>query len=118
MQDGSQYFPDDERAAKQFDLLAEELGGSDALRPQQAMLLADLVRGDALKELLRRDIEQRGLGGEARNGRQHYWRENKSVSTLMKLMDQQRRTMQALGLIAREAVRSRGDEDEDDFDQF
>ena len=117
-QDGAHYFPTDPQAAAQFELLADELGGTEVLRPQQAMLLADLVRADALKEMLRADIAARGIGGEARNGRQHYWKENKSVSTLMKLMDQQRRTMQALGLIAREAARPRGDEDDDDFDQF
>lgn len=119
IQDGALYFPEDEAAARRFDMLAEELGGCDVLRPQQGMLLADLVRDEDLKEQLRADIVKRGVGGEARNGSQRYWRENKSVTTLMKLMDQQRRTMQALGLIAKEINQPKGDEDDDDgFDRF
>ena len=117
--DGARFFPDNPQAAGEFDMLAEEIGGPDTLRIQQAMLLADLVRGNALKAMLQADIASRGIGEEARNGRQKYYRENKSVTTLMKIMDQQRRTMQALGLIARDGGRSRKDDAEgDDFEDF
>lgn len=118
LQCGRIHFPNNENAAARFDLLAEELGGCETLRPQQAILLADLVRADELKEKLIADIEKRGIGSEALNGRQRYWRENKSVSTLMKLMDQQRRTMQTLGLIAKELNLAKTDDDEDEFDRF
>lgn len=117
--DGACYFPDDADAAAKFDLLADELGGTETLRPQQAMMLADLVRSEDLKERLRTDIVTRGVGGEVWNGRQRYFKENKSVTTYMKLMELQRRTMQTLGLIAKDTNQPKGDEDEDDgFDRF
>lgn len=114
------YFPDDAVAAARFETLAEEmLCGDGTLRPQHAVLIANVVRSEYLAEKLRNDIEKRGMGEMARNGRQSYWRENKSVGTLMKLMEQQRRTLQALGLIARGKDQS-GDADDDDgdFDKF
>ena len=114
------YFPDDAAAAARFETLAEEmLCGDGTLRPQHAVLIANVVRSEYLAEKLRNDIEKRGMGEMARNGRQSYWRENKSVGTLMKLMEQQRRTLQALGLIARGKDQS-GDADDDDgdFDKF
>lgn len=93
--------------------------GGENLRPQHAIMLADIVRGESLKEQLRADIAKRGMGEMAKNGRQTYWRENKSVATLMKLMDQQRRTLQALGLIAKDKNQPVTDDDEDDgFDRF
>lgn len=116
--DGAAYFPDDADAAAQFDMLAEELGGVDVLRPQQAMLLADMVRSESVKNRLREDIMNRGVGSEVWNGRQRYWKDNKSVTTYMKLIDQQRRTMQVLGLIAKDKDQPKDDEDDDGFDRF
>lgn len=114
---GAAYFPTDESMAARFDALVNELGGPDAVRPQQAMLIADIVRGEALKDKLWGDIEKRGVGETVRNGSQRQWRENKSISTQMKLADQQRRIMMALGLIAREKDQPKNDgDDEDDFD--
>ena len=117
MQVGADFFPEDAAAAARFDALGQQLGGADTLRPQDAILIADLVRNETLKEKLRADIEKRGLGEMARNGRQSYWRENKSLNLLMKLNDQQRRTMQALGLIAKQAAVA-DDTDDGDFDEF
>ena len=118
-QTGKDYFPGNENAAQRFDALVEELGGFDTLRPQHAILIADVVRNEDLKQQLREDIAKRGLGEMARNGRQTYWRENKSVSMLMKLTDQQRRTMQALGLIAKQKDQPEDPENDDgDFDNF
>ncbi len=115
---GKGFFPDDELAASRFDALAAELGDPENLRPQHAIMIADVVRNEKLKEQLNADIAKRGLGEMARNGRQSYWRENKSVSQLMKLVDQQRRTMQALGLIAKQKDQSSESDDGDDFDDF
>ena len=114
---GAAYFPTDAAAATRFDALVQEIGGPDTLRPQQGMLIADIVRGEALKAKLWEDIEKRGVGSEVRNGSQRQWRENKSISTQMKLADQQRRIMMALGLIAREKDQPKDNgDDEDDFD--
>ena len=114
---GKTYFPDDDLAASRFDDLAAELGCSESLRPQHAIMIADVVRNEKLKEQLNADIARRGLGEMVRNGRQSYWRENKSLSMLIKLADQQRRSMQALGLIAKTKDRAEGN-DGDDFDDF
>lgn len=114
---GAMYFPEDPACAARFDELADELGGEDMIRPQQAILIADVVRGEALKAKLWADIEKRGVGQEVRNGSQRQWRENKSISTQLKLADQQRRIMMALGLIAREKDQPKTDDaDGDDFD--
>lgn len=119
LQCGADFFPGNALAAQRFDALADELGGLEVLRPQHAILIADVVRNEDLKQQLREDISKRGLGEMARNGRQSYWRENKSVSMLMKLTDQQRRTMQALGLIAKQKDQPEDpDNDGDDFDNF
>lgn len=114
---GAEYFPNDAAAQTRFNDLAEELGGADAIRPQQAILIADVVRSELLKAKLTDDIEKRGIGSEVRNGSQRQWRENKSISTYIKLAGEQRRNMMALGLIAREKdqPKSNGEED-DDFD--
>ena len=114
---GAEHFPNDPIAAERFNALVEELGGPDAIRPQQAILIADVVRSEAMKAKLWEDIEKRGVGSEVRNGSQRQWRENKSISTHIKLAGEQRRNMMALGLIAREKdqPKTNGDED-DDFD--
>lgn len=119
LDNGKAYFPEDERAAAQFDALVEQLGGPDVLRPQQAIMIRDIVENEQLKEQLRSDIRERGLGRKESNGRQSYWRENKSVALLMKLNEQQRRTLQALGLITRQGGNGQPDTDDgDDFDAF
>lgn len=115
---GKKYFPNDELAAERFDAIAAEINNPEDLRPQHAIMIADIVRNEKLKEQLNADIAKRGLGEMARNGRQSYWRENKSVSQLMKLVDQQRRTMQALGLIAKQKDQSADNNDGYDFDKF
>ena len=116
---GSTYFPEDADAARRFDQLADEVVGDGDLRPQHGILIANIVRGEYLAEKLKADIDKRGMGETARNGRQTYWRENKSVNALMKLMEQQRRTLQALGLIARSSTGVSADDDDDgDFEKF
>ncbi len=110
---GTNYFPEDEAAAKRFDQLADEVVGDGDLRPQHGILIANIVRGEFLAEKLKADIDKRGMGETARNGRQTYWRENKSVNALMKLMEQQRRTLQALGLIAKSSTGANADDDDD-----
>ena len=115
---GAHFFPEDDQAAAMFDALAAELGGPDGITPQKAIMLADVVRYEDLKALLRADIRKRGVGETAKNGRQQYFKENKSVATLAKIIDQERRQLQALGLA--KATKDPPDEDQndDDFDKF
>ena len=115
---GIDFFPGDPREAEIFDRLAEELA-TEEISPQQGILLADIVRGEALKEKLAADIWDKGVASTVYNGRQSFRKENKSLSTLLKLQDQQRRTMQTLGLIGKSAETSDpAVQDEDDFDEF
>lgn len=117
---GARFFPEDEAAAERFDALARELGGPEAVTPQQVILMCDLVRNENLKDKLWKDIQERGVEVRYYNGRQTLKRDNKSISMLQKVQDQNRRTMMALGLIAREkpqAADDDGDED-DDFGDF
>lgn len=114
---GAIYFPEDERAALRFDRLVDELGGEEAVAPQQAILISDLVRNEQLKDKLWKDIQERGVEIRYSNGRQTLKRDNKSISMMQKVQDQSRRTMMALGLIAREKPTA-ADDDGDDDDGF
>ena len=114
---GSAYFPDDELAAGRFDALVAELGGDEAVTPQQTILICDLVRNEQLKGKLWKDIQERGVEVRYSNGRQTLKRDNKSISMMQKVQDQSRRTMMALGLIAREKPQA-ADDDGDDDDGF
>lgn len=115
---GAHFFPEDDQAAAMFDALAAELGGPDGITPQKAIMLADVVRYEDLKVQLQADIRARGLGGMAKNGRQQYYKENKSVAMLAKVIDQERRQLQALGLA--KATKDPPDEElnDDGFDNF
>lgn len=116
---GAQFFPEDAAAAERYDTLAEELGGADAITPQQVILICDLVRNEQLKDKLWQDIQERGVEVRYYNGRQTLKRDNKSISMMQKVQDQSRRTMMALGLIAREKPQAADDDgDEDDFGEF
>lgn len=116
---GARFFPDDEAAAERFDALVSELGGAETVTPQQVILVCDLVRNEALKNKLWQDIGERGVEVRYYNGRQTLKRDNKSISMLQKVQDQNRRTMMALGLIAREKPQAADDDgDEDDFGDF
>ena len=113
---GAEIFPEDAAAAKLYDELIDQLA-ADEVTPQQRILIGDIVQGERMKAQLRADIDKRGIGAETWNGRQKQYRENKSIATHVKLSDQQRRAMMALGLIAREKGTASGDAG-DDFDEF
>lgn len=117
---GAEYFPDDTAAAERFDALVEELGGAEAVTPQQVILISDLVRNEQLKNSLWADIKKRGIEVSYYNGRQTLKRDNKSISMMQKVQDQSRRVMMALGLIAREKPTAEADDDDDgdDFNDF
>ena len=112
--EGAKYFPEDAAAATRFDALVAELGGNDVVTPQQIILISDLVRNEQLKDRLWADIRERGVEVKYSNGRQTLKRDNKSISMMQKVQDQSRRTMMALGLIAREKPQAADDDDEGD----
>ena len=89
----------------------------DGLTDPDQMLVADVAYAEQLKQLLIRDVEERGIGQERRNGRQVYWQENKSPAQLRAFCEQQRKHLAELKLTPckRHAAAV---EIDDDFDSF
>ena len=61
-------------------------------------LIADAARGEQIKEMLLKDIAERGLGSTFKNYRQSYYKPNESVKEVRAVMDQQRRILKELRL--------------------
>lgn len=61
-------------------------------------LIADAARGEQIKEMLLKDIAERGLGSTYKNYRQSYYKPNESVKEIRAVMDQQRRILKELRL--------------------
>lgn len=77
--------------------------------------VCDYVRLERIKDELSCDIEKRGVGQVENNGRQRYWKDNKSMSLLLKYMSQQQSILKSLGLGGVEpSADSCDDDDEDD----
>lgn len=81
------------------------------------MLVADIAYAEQMKQALMKDIEERGLGKEYSNGRQRYYRENRSPAQIRAFSEQQRKHMAELRLTpgGRKAATVELD---DDFDRF
>ncbi len=89
----------------------------DGMTDPDQMLVADVAYAEQLKQLLIRDVEERGIGQERRNGRQVYWQENKSPAQIRAISEQQRKHLAELKLTpgGRKAAAV---EINDDFDKF
>ena len=89
----------------------------DGMTDPDQMLVADVAYAEQLKQLLIRDVEERGIGQERRNGRQVYWQENKSPAQLRAYTEQQRKHLGELKLTPakRQAVTV---EIDDEFENF
>lgn len=85
-----------------------------------AVRLMDYIRLEQLKARASEDIAARGLGRMENNGRQRYWKDNKSATLILKYMDQQSKILKALGLGGVDAgAEDGGDGDAgDDFDSI
>ena len=81
------------------------------------LIVSDIAFAEQVKQQLMDDIAKRGIGKEARNGRQTYWQDNKSLSHFRAYCDQQRKALAELRLTpnARKAADVPID---DDFDSF
>ena len=86
----------------------------------EAVQLTDYVRLEQLKERADADVAARGLGKMESNGRQRYWKDNKSTVLVLKYMEQQNRILKALGLGAASAEADGGSDDDavDEFDSI
>lgn len=81
------------------------------------MLVADVAYAEQIKALLQKDILERGIGKEVRNGRQTYWQENKSMAQLRGYVESQRKLLNELRLTPNGRKAASVDLD-DDFDSF
>ena len=108
----------DEKARKVYEYLCDACdkrpgGITDA----DQMLVADYAFAEQVKGVLMDDIALRGIGREARNGRQTYWQDNKSLAHLRAYCEGQRKHLSELRLTpnGRKAADVPID---DDFDSF
>lgn len=81
----------------------------------QQVRISDYVRLESIKGKLMTDIESRGVGRTETNGRQRYWKDNKSIGLLLKYMSQQQSILKSLGLGGVEPDAD-ADEEDDGFD--
>ena len=108
----------DEKARKVYDYLCDACDRrSGGMTDPDQMLVSDIAFAEQIKGLLMDDIAVRGIGKEARNGRQTYWQANRSLSDLRSWSDQQRKHLNELKLtpIRRDVAAV---EINDDFDNF
>ena len=108
----------DEKARHVYDYLCDACekrpGG---MQDPDQMLVADIAYAEQVKQILMDDIALRGIGKEARNGRQTYWQDNKSLAHLRAYCEGQRKHLSELRLTpnGRKAADVPID---DDFDSF
>ena len=81
------------------------------------MIVADIAYAEQIKGMLQRDIAERGIGKEVRNGRQTYWQENKSLAQLRGYVESQRKLLNELRLTPN-GRKAASVEIDDDFDAF
>lgn len=96
----------------------EETTGRPPNATDQVQML-DYVRLEQLKDRANADIAKRGLGRMESNGRQSYWKDNKSAVLILKYMDQQKKILKGLGIGgAGSMIETETIEAEDDFDSI
>ena len=108
----------DQKARHMYDYLCDACDRrEDGLTDPDQMLIADIAFAEQVKEMLKADIAERGIGKEQRNGRQTYYQDNKSLAHLRAYSDQQRKHLSELKLTP---VRRKAEQVEinDDFDDF
>ena len=107
-----------DRARAMYDRLCDACDRRpDGLTDADQMIVADICYEEQIKEMLEKDISERGIGQERSNGRQRYWQDNRSVAQYRAYSDQQRKQLAELRLTP---VR-RGAQQvsiEDEFDSF
>lgn len=93
-------------------MVTEKFGTPDGT---QRVRISDYVRLESIKGKLMADIENRGVGRTETNGRQRYWKDNKSIGLLLKYMSQQQSILKSFGFGGVEPDAD-ADEDDDGFD--
>ena len=107
-----------ERAREMYDRICAACDSrEDGLTDPDQEIVSDIAYAEQVKELLQKDIAERGIGCERRNGRQTYWQDNKSLAHFRAYSEHQRKMLGELRLTP---VRRKAQAVmiEDDFDQF
>ena len=109
-----------EPAIRLYDRLCEVVAvrpeGFDAAAQHIVAQIAELER---IAELAREDIREKGLRDKYRNGRQVVDRENKSINTIQRCIEQQRKLMSELRITpASRRTAQQGSLFDDGFDSF
>ena len=81
------------------------------------MIVADVCYMEQVKAVLQKDIAERGIGKEVRNGRQTYWQDNRSLAHLRAYSESQRKLLAELRLTPN-GRKAASVEIDDDFDSF
>lgn len=90
--------------------------GIDAAAQHIVAQIAELER---IAELAREDVRQKGIRDKYRNGRQTVDRENKSINTIQRCIEQQRKLMSELRITpASRKTSMQGSLFDDDFGTF
>lgn len=108
----------DERALAVFDILEAAVAKRDGEASDASlMLIADYCRAEMLKNMLNRDILERGVVNRVSNYRQSFSKPNPSVAQLRAVVEQQRKILAELRLtpVSNKAQQAPLD---DDFDNF
>ena len=108
----------DEHARALYESLCAECARAHgALSPGAQSIIGDIAMMEQEKRRLYEDIASRGINVRVKNGKQDFYRENKSIAAARALADQQRRHLNELKLTPasqKTGSASQGDE----FEEF
>lgn len=108
----------DKRARRMYERLCDACDRRpEGMTDPDQMMVADVAFAEQVKGLLEKDIQERGIGKEVRNGRQTYWADNKSMAHLRAYTETQRKLLAELKLTPNKRKAATVQID-DDFDSF
>lgn len=107
-------------ALKLYDQLCQVVAERpDGIDPAAQHIVAQIAELERIAELAREDIRQKGIRDKYRNGRQIVDRENKSINTIQRCIEQQRKLMSELRITpASRKTAQQGSIFDDNFDSF
>jgi P27 family predicted phage terminase small subunit len=105
-------------AKKMFEIITQELEKEGNLNDRTLMIVDNMVLLEQLKQEHFEDIKQRGVVEHFVNGSQEFFRENKSVDKILKIVEQQRKLQAELKLTPASDKRVSEVVAVDDFEDF
>lgn len=109
----------DPQAQRLYDALTDEYQTQYGPPTETAaLIIRDICVMEQTKQQLLEDVRKRGVMEKVVNGRQSYWRENKSISAAKQLADQQRKHLAELKLTPASKKGQQLPLLDDDFESF